>query len=72
MMERDNVVKRTYICICDWVTLLYSRKWTEHCQPAIMEKKIEQNKIKSDPAISINKKTTVCLGGWVTLLYSEN
>ena len=24
--------------MCDWVTLLYSRKWTEHCKPAIMEK----------------------------------
>ena len=27
-----------YICMCDWVTLLYSRKLTEHCKPAIMEK----------------------------------
>uniref|UniRef100_A0A4X1TZ52 Uncharacterized protein n=1 Tax=Sus scrofa TaxID=9823 RepID=A0A4X1TZ52_PIG len=24
--------------MCDWVTLLYSRKLTEHCKPAIMEK----------------------------------
>ena len=30
--------KRMYICMCDWVTLLYSRKLTEHCKPAIMEK----------------------------------
>ena len=43
MME-DNVRKRLYIYththihICDWVTLLYSRKLTEHCKPAIMEK----------------------------------
>ena len=34
----DNVRKRMYICMCDWVTLLYSRKLTEHCKPAIMEK----------------------------------
>ena len=27
-----------YTCMCDWVTLLYSRKWTEHCKPAIMER----------------------------------
>ena len=27
-----------YICMCDWVTLLYSRKLTEHCKPAITEK----------------------------------
>ena len=24
--------------MCEWVTLLYSRKLTEHCKPAIMEK----------------------------------
>ena len=24
--------------MCNWVTLLYSRKPTEHCKPAIMEK----------------------------------
>ena len=29
-----------YICMCDWVTLLYDKKLTEHCKPAIMEKKI--------------------------------
>ena len=27
-----------YTWMYDWVTLLYSRKSTEHCQPAIMEK----------------------------------
>ena len=27
-----------YTCVCDWVTLLYSSKLTEHCKPAIMEK----------------------------------
>ncbi len=30
--------KRTYTCMCNWVTMLYSRKLTEHCKPAIMEK----------------------------------
>ena len=24
--------------MCDWVTLLYNRKSTEHCKPGIMEK----------------------------------
>ena len=24
--------------MCNWVTLLYSRKLTEHCKPAKMEK----------------------------------
>ena len=37
MME-DNVRKRMYICMCDWVTFLYSRKLTKHCKPAMMEK----------------------------------
>ena len=27
-----------YTCMCDWVTLLYSRKLTEYCKPAVMEK----------------------------------
>ena len=27
-----------YTCTCKWGTLLYSRKLTEHCKPAIMEK----------------------------------
>ena len=37
MME-DNVRKRMYISLSDWVTLLYSRKLTEHYKPTIMEK----------------------------------
>ena len=38
MVEHDNVRKRMYVCMCDWVTLLYSRKFTEHCKPDMMEK----------------------------------
>jgi len=39
MMEHDNVrKKRMYTCMCDWVTLLYNRKLTEHCEPAKMGK----------------------------------
>ena len=26
MMDHDNVRKRMYTCMCDWVTLLYRRK----------------------------------------------
>ena len=37
-MEIDNVRKRMYMCMRDWVTLLYSRKLTEHFKPVIMEK----------------------------------
>ena len=37
MME-DNVRKRMYICMCDWISFLYSRKLTEHGKPTIMEK----------------------------------
>ena len=32
--------QRIYTCMCNWVTMLYSRKLTEHCKPAIMKKKI--------------------------------
>ena len=38
MMEHDNVRKKgMYMCMGDWVTLLFSREWTEHCKAAIME-----------------------------------
>ena len=30
--------KRMYTGICSWVTMVYSRKLTDHCKPAIMEK----------------------------------
>ena len=37
--------------MCDWVTMLYSRKLTEDCKPAIMEKiKIIKNN-NSSPGI---------------------
>ena len=47
--------KRMYICMCDWVTLLYSRNLTEYCKPAIMEKikiikKINYTSIKKKKA----------------------
>ena len=29
---------RMCTCMCNWVIMLYSRKLTEHCIPAIMEK----------------------------------
>ena len=40
MVEEKVLRKRmyVYICMCDWVTLLSSRKLTEHCKPTIMEK----------------------------------
>ena len=51
-MEHDGgkcEKKNVYIYMWDWVILLYSRKRTEHCKPAIMEKIkiiIKINKIK--------------------------
>ena len=30
--------KRMYTCMCDWVTLLYSRKLTENCKTSIVGK----------------------------------
>ena len=41
----DNERKRMYICMCDWVTLLFSEKCTEHCKPTIMEKNKNHLKI---------------------------
>ena len=37
VMEHDSV-RKMYRCMCDWVTMLYSGKLTEHCKPATMEK----------------------------------
>ena len=48
----DNVRKIMHICKCDWVTLLYRRKLTEHCKPAIMEK-IKIIKKKKDKKIVV-------------------
>ena len=30
--------KRTCTGVCKWVSMLYSRKFTEYCKPAIMQK----------------------------------
>ena len=38
MKSRIMREKRMYTCMCDWVTLRYNRKSTEHCKPAMMEK----------------------------------
>ena len=35
-----TISKRMYTCMCDGVTMLYNRKLTVHCTPAIMEKKL--------------------------------
>ena len=40
--------------MCDWVPLLNSRKLTEHCKPAIMQKNKNHYKIKK---ILIEKRT---------------
>ena len=39
--------------MCDWVTLLYNRKSTEHCKPGIMEK--NKNHYKTKKRKKINK-----------------
>ena len=38
-MEHNNARKNN-VCMHDWITLLCSRKLTEHCKSAIMEKKM--------------------------------
>ena len=57
-----------YICVCDWVTLLYSRKLTEHYKPAIMEKKViiieKRNKKKRRGEEYMKKETTGRLHGF--------
>ena len=35
-----------YTCMCNWVTMLYSRKLTEHCKLAIIKKNSSYTKLK--------------------------
>ena len=44
--------------MCDWVTLLCSRKLIEHCKPTIMEKKKPQKKALLD--VKKKKKREKC------------
>ena len=43
--------------MCNWVTMLYSRKLTEHCKPAIMKKKKKKEKRKISRMHCYVKKT---------------
>ena len=49
--------------MCNWVTMLYSRKLTEICKPAIMEKKnhYTKNKIKGKKHKEVRNETA---GKW--------
>ena len=58
----DNVRKRMYICMRDWVALLYSRKLTEHCKPTIMKK------IKSLKKKTLSGHNVYCRGPYNTVL----
>ena len=52
----DNVRKRLCMYMCDWVTLPNSRKLTEPCKPAMMEKKIILKNKNSKGFIELLKK----------------
>ena len=53
--------QRMCICMCDWVTWLYSRKLTEHCKPAIMEKKIKIKRNGIERFLLCNKEIGMTL-----------
>ena len=50
MMEHDGgeCEKNVYICMCDWVTLLYNRKLTEHCKTSGKKIKVIVKKKKKE------------------------
>ena len=57
--------KRIYTCLCNWVSVLYSRKLTEHCKPAIMKKNNKniiyiKNKVLSIADVLLFKKEIIC------------
>ena len=46
-----------YMCVCGWATLLHSRKLTEHCKPAIVEKiKTIINEKKKNPTEKLSRE----------------
>ena len=62
-MTEDNGRKRMYVCTRDWVSLLYYRKLTEHCKPAIT------GKIK---IILKNDQVTILWADWTTTNLSSS
>ena len=67
MMELDNGRKNIYTCMCDWITLLYSRKLTGQYKPAIMEKikiiiKKKKKIIKTERKGKIKQEHEVTVG----------
>ena len=38
LVKTETMRKRIYTCMCDWVTVLYSRKLAEPCKPTTIEK----------------------------------
>ena len=49
-----------YTCMCSWVTIMYRRKLTEPCKPAIMEK-VKNHYIKKNSIDSNSWKNLECL-----------
>ena len=54
-------VKRMYTYMGDWVTLLYSRKWTEHYKAARMDKNTNHEK---------NNKNLLYLATYLEMFYN--
>ena len=59
-----------YTCMCDWVTLLYSRKLTQHSKPAIMEK-TKITILKKKIGLSKVGDRTLFLGGGLVLTFFQ-
>ena len=46
--------------MCNWVTMWYSRKWTEHCKPAIMEKNKNHYTKQTNKQKEVPEKIYLC------------
>ena len=64
-----------YSCMCNWVTMLYSRKLKEHSKPAIMGEKNDRNRKKKKeslmdqqfprcPGLSVHPKKLHVISQW--------
>ena len=56
--------------MCDWATLLYSRKLKEHCKPAIMEKNTNHYIKNKIVLFKCNKIGVPIVAQWVNNLTS--
>ena len=55
--------------MCSWVTMLYSRKLTEHCKLAIMKKYIYKNRCPCELVVSSQQDSMIFMNVYLKSSY---